>query len=238
MVFFASVCLFSLRHSLRSPGSASVRPGPDIVSLRRRSLKRASAWGVTDPTTSLPGHPPSFVASSGEKINPHTYVPHTSKEAKTIPECTNCHTPHGTPPKAEKLPSCPSRMSSGVTLPVTTRTTSSLARIATGRQGGLSHEGRYRLRQRARFIGRERAERGGHERMEEKRPRHMTLNRFLVQRQQTLSGGCGRTHKGYGPTRYRGQDHLDYMRRIALEGLNGLTGGLNVQGEKVGSSTS
>jgi len=46
---------------------------------------------------------PSYVAPSGEKITPHYYVPHTSKEAKAIPECSNCHQSHPTPPTAADI---------------------------------------------------------------------------------------------------------------------------------------
>jgi len=45
----------------------------------------------------------SYVAASGEKITPHRYVPHDSKEAKGIPECSNCHQPHPLPPTARNL---------------------------------------------------------------------------------------------------------------------------------------
>jgi len=41
-----------------------------------------------------------YVAPSGEKITPHQYVPHDSKEAKDIPGCSNCHQPHPLPPAA------------------------------------------------------------------------------------------------------------------------------------------
>ena len=35
-----------------------------------------------------------YVASSGEKISPHQYIPHDAKGAVNVPECTNCHTAH------------------------------------------------------------------------------------------------------------------------------------------------
>jgi hypothetical protein len=43
---------------------------------------------------------PNYGAPSGEKITPHMYVPHNSKEDKGIPQCTNCHQPHPVPPTA------------------------------------------------------------------------------------------------------------------------------------------
>ena len=36
----------------------------------------------------------NYVASSGEKISPHRYVPHDSKLVKDIPDCSHCHTAH------------------------------------------------------------------------------------------------------------------------------------------------
>jgi len=44
--------------------------------------------------------PAKYTAPSGEKINPHRYVPHDSKLAKAIPECTHCHKAH--PPRPAK----------------------------------------------------------------------------------------------------------------------------------------
>jgi hypothetical protein len=44
-----------------------------------------------------------YVAPSGEKITAHRFVPHDSKEAKGIPECTNCHQPHPAEPTASDL---------------------------------------------------------------------------------------------------------------------------------------
>ena len=36
----------------------------------------------------------NYVASSGEKISPHRYVPHDSKLEKDIPDCSHCHKAH------------------------------------------------------------------------------------------------------------------------------------------------
>jgi hypothetical protein len=59
------------------------------------------------PFDKLAGVQAGYVAPSGEKINPHVYVPHTSREAKAVPECTNCHRPHGVPPKAGEIAALP-----------------------------------------------------------------------------------------------------------------------------------
>jgi hypothetical protein len=50
------------------------------------------------PFDKLAGTAARCLAPSGEKINPHMYVPHASREAH--PQCTNCHEPHPLPPKA------------------------------------------------------------------------------------------------------------------------------------------
>jgi hypothetical protein len=39
------------------------------------------------------------IKASGEKVNPHMYVPHDSKEAKDIPDCLKCHTTHTLSPR-------------------------------------------------------------------------------------------------------------------------------------------
>jgi predicted CXXCH cytochrome family protein len=40
---------------------------------------------------------------TGQKMSPHRYEPHKSTAAKDIPECTNCHKPHPTPPTAADI---------------------------------------------------------------------------------------------------------------------------------------
>lgn len=48
-----------------------------------------------------------YVASSGEKITPHRFVPHNSKDTKAIPECNNCHETHPLPPMATGVAALP-----------------------------------------------------------------------------------------------------------------------------------
>jgi hypothetical protein len=38
-----------------------------------------------------------YVAPSGETVTPHQYVPHEDKDAKDIPDCTECHVAHPIP---------------------------------------------------------------------------------------------------------------------------------------------
>jgi hypothetical protein len=44
----------------------------------------------------------NYVAPSGEKVSPHRYVPHDSKEDENIPQCTQCHTAHALDPLPSK----------------------------------------------------------------------------------------------------------------------------------------
>jgi len=59
------------------------------------------------PYERLAGAPAAYAAPSGEKINPHVYVPHASKEAAAIPECTSCHQAHAVPPDAAQIKAQP-----------------------------------------------------------------------------------------------------------------------------------
>jgi fructose-1,6-bisphosphatase I len=69
--------------------------------------------------------------------------------------------------------------------------------------------------------------------MAEKRPRHMTLNRFLVQRQKEHPGARGELTRVMDQVGTVGKIISSYMRRAALEAMTGLTGEVNVQGEQV-----
>src|SRR3990172_12118189 len=69
--------------------------------------------------------------------------------------------------------------------------------------------------------------------MQEKKPQHLTLNRFLVQRQLKHPEATGELTAVMDQIGKVGKIISNYMRRAALEGLTGLTGAVNVQGEKV-----
>jgi len=85
--------------------------GPD----RSAGPQSSSASGATGSTSAaclechgpfekLASAPPFFVAPSGEKINPHRYVPHDLKE---IPDCVSCHKPHSATPSAAEIAALP-----------------------------------------------------------------------------------------------------------------------------------
>jgi len=68
-------------------------------------VNKKACLGCHGPFDKLNTAPKTFITESGDKINPHWYVPHDQKEEKNIPECTNCHNPHSLPITAkEKLP--------------------------------------------------------------------------------------------------------------------------------------
>jgi len=63
--------------------------------------------------------------------------------------------------------------------------------------------------------------------------KHVTLDRFLVQRQQAFPGASGELTRVITQLGVVAKIISNYMRRAALEGLLGLTGEVNVQGEEV-----
>lgn len=67
----------------------------------------------------------------------------------------------------------------------------------------------------------------------EKQQKCITLDRFLVQRQQRCPGASGELTMVMNQVGVVAKIISNYMRRAALEGLRGLTGETNVQGEAV-----
>ncbi|HVP80464.1 MAG TPA: hypothetical protein VMV04_21480 [Thermodesulfobacteriota bacterium] len=67
------------------------------------ATSKEACLGCHGPFDKLAAATTGYVAPSGEKITPHRYVPHSSKEAKGIPECSNCHQPHPAEPTASDL---------------------------------------------------------------------------------------------------------------------------------------
>jgi hypothetical protein len=79
------------------PGSpAAPAPAPVAKQAQAKCLK------CHGPFDKLIKAPAKYIAPSGEKINPHRYVPHDSKQAKDIPDCSHCHTAHKLSPLPAK----------------------------------------------------------------------------------------------------------------------------------------
>ena len=69
--------------------------------------------------------------------------------------------------------------------------------------------------------------------MKTKQERRLTLDRFLAQRQQQYPGASGELSRVMGQLGVVAKILSGTMRRMALEGLRGVTGEKNVQGEEV-----
>ena len=69
--------------------------------------------------------------------------------------------------------------------------------------------------------------------MSEEHHHYMTLDRFLVQRQEKFPQARGELTRVIDQVGVVGKIISNYMRRAAMKGLRGLTGRLNVQGEEV-----
>jgi len=69
--------------------------------------------------------------------------------------------------------------------------------------------------------------------MAEKQKKRMTLDRFLVERQRQHPAASGELTRVLDQVGLVAKIISSHMRRAALEGLRGLTGEVNVQGEKV-----
>ncbi len=69
--------------------------------------------------------------------------------------------------------------------------------------------------------------------MSQKHEKHMTLDRFLARRQEAYPGATGELTRVIMQVGVVAKIISSYMRRAALDGLRGLTGDTNVQGEDV-----
>ena len=100
----AGAILFS---SLGVPARSVAAPPPSPAGGGQAEASKEACLGCHGPFDKLAGMAPTFKAPSGETINPHYFVPHNSKEAKAVPECTNCHEPHLIPPTTAALADLP-----------------------------------------------------------------------------------------------------------------------------------
>jgi len=105
LVFFlvaVGVCTFAPSILADGPGSAA-GPQPPSASTEEGSAA-AQCLTCHGPFEKLASALPSYVAPSGEKINPHRYVPH---DLKDIPDCVSCHKPHSATPTADEIAALP-----------------------------------------------------------------------------------------------------------------------------------
>ena len=81
--------------------SAGHTASPSSQASRNAAVGKDACLGCHGPFDKLVAGPKTFVSESGEKINPHWYVPHDRRDAKSVPECVNCHKPHPLPVPAK-----------------------------------------------------------------------------------------------------------------------------------------
>lgn len=86
--------------------STSSAPQP-TPSTNTTAVSKDMGLDCHGPFNKLAARTSNYVAPSGEKITPHQYVPHDSKDAKAIPQCSNCHQSHPLPPTASDLATLP-----------------------------------------------------------------------------------------------------------------------------------
>lgn len=106
VAFVAMVTVMvSMQVSLLPAGAAAASPSVNPNTPVNAASKETclSCHGLFDKIAASP----NYQAPSGEKISPHRYVPHAVRDAKAIPECSNCHEPHPVPPTTSGLAALP-----------------------------------------------------------------------------------------------------------------------------------
>jgi mono/diheme cytochrome c family protein len=101
-IIILKVCAMPVGAATAAPTAPSQTAGPAPA-----AASKEACLNCHGPFDKLAGATPSYVAPSGEKIVPHRFVPHNSREAKAIPGCNNCHEPHLVPPTAPALAALP-----------------------------------------------------------------------------------------------------------------------------------
>jgi hypothetical protein len=90
--------------SAQSPGPATTAPsGAPQTNTSTMATSKDRCLNCHGPFDKLAAATTNHMAASGERITPHRYVPHDSKDAKAIPECGNCHQSHPVRPTASDL---------------------------------------------------------------------------------------------------------------------------------------
>jgi predicted CXXCH cytochrome family protein len=97
-LIFALLCL--LAAALPASQAADPQAKPDASATP--SGDKDGCLQCHGPFDNLAAGPKKFTAESGDKINPHQYVPHNRKTEKGIPVCTKCHKPHPLPLTSKK----------------------------------------------------------------------------------------------------------------------------------------
>jgi len=102
VLMLAAAGTFSFVPAILARGSDRGHEQPSTIGAEGSSS--AACLECHGPFEKLASAPPFFVAPSGEKINPHRYVPHDLKE---VPDCVSCHKPHSATPSAGEIADLP-----------------------------------------------------------------------------------------------------------------------------------
>jgi len=92
-LIFALVCLLAAALPASQAADPQAKPDASATSSGDKDV----CLQCHGPFNDLAAGPKKFTAESGDKINPHQYVPHNRKDEKSIPVCTKCHKSHPMP---------------------------------------------------------------------------------------------------------------------------------------------
>ena len=104
LFFFVAVGMCSFAPSILADGSGKTAGSQPPSTSTENGNTAAQCLTCHGSFEKLASAPPSYVAPSGEKINPHRYVPH---DLKDIPDCVSCHKPHSATPTADEIAALP-----------------------------------------------------------------------------------------------------------------------------------
>jgi hypothetical protein len=105
VVALVAACMVSTSVCLLHVGAAAASP-PAQPNAPAVAASKEACLNCHGPFDKLVANV-NYQAPSEEKITPHRYVAHSAKEAKAIPECSNCHEPHPVPPVASGVAALP-----------------------------------------------------------------------------------------------------------------------------------
>jgi hypothetical protein len=90
--------------SAQSTGAATIAPsGAPQTGASTMATSKDRCLNCHGPFDKLAAAAANYMAPNGERVTPHHYVPHDSKDTKAIPECSNCHQSHPVRPTASDL---------------------------------------------------------------------------------------------------------------------------------------
>jgi hypothetical protein len=103
LFLFLMAVMIILKVCAMPAGAAAAPAGSSQTAAPPTAAAKDACLNCHGPFDKLAGASANYAAPSGEKIVPHRFVPHNSKDAKAIPGCNNCHEAHPLPPAANAL---------------------------------------------------------------------------------------------------------------------------------------